>query len=737
MGKCCSAGDIFAYSTPKTVVIRDKVLGFLRLLCIIPIIVYLVYAVIIDGKYYMRQDSPSGAVYARLVRPASLQVDFGNLVYCDQSTLPTTSFPLQCVHMDGIDTALNSPLDNNLVAMTRFRTRTQSGSSLCTGSTCQTPWVDDAGGVTPYKYAAQVEDFAVEVTHYAQGSHLYYATNDAKLYTVRSTTGSGTLRNAAGDVLASFDGTGIADSMTVRQILAAAGVTSLDVRCDSNTCPTGEDVSVRGDGMLIVVFVRYSNVVNLQKAPTYEYIPYRYPREGFSISDALPYDLGNVLSRTVLDRNGIRITFVQTGTIGRFEFPLLFVHVASAVALIMLATLVIDIVMLYVLPRRRFYRMVKYEKDIDFDQVQNKFDKLSENIKGTLLPRSERERLAFEIAEDEMIRAVPPIEREIMEDPELNDRKAEDVRLRLLSGGTGSSARELSDEELEAVFNIIDADDNKQLEFDEVKRAFELMGMPQTDSQILKIMRKLDVNGNGVVDKDEFLLLCKSFPIDFSTRARILIKQHEMDYADENVKDLEFMQSHFEDLDTDRDGRLTYDQVHRFLTDEGIKLSPIEFKVLMQKVDVDGDLNIVFDEFMSLHTMLKAAMEKREMQEADDYALYGSKPAGAPAPAAGAVVPATAGAAVGTAAVAGAGVRVGGSVQNRMNSVNWQGVKTQFRALTNYINGLRDELRELTLIVRMLQRRVIPQTLENVAEHEPVHLAGDWSGEVTEECRLT
>mgnify|MGYP001064341141 CR=1 FL=1 len=746
---CCSVRDVLSYSTPKTVIIRDKLLGFLRLLFVCPIIVYLVYAVIIDGKYYMREDVPTGAVFSKLVRPPALDIDFDALTYCEQSSLPTLTFPLDCAHMDALDASLNSVGDNNIFATTRFRSADETLSADCTDKVCTTPWEVNAGGLTPYQYVAGVEDFEVELVHYAQGSRIYYSTGDEGKYTIRSTSGVGSLRNAAGAVLQEFPATGIADAVSLRLLLTAAGMTSIDVRCDSNLCSTSSDVSIRGDGIALVVFIKYSNVANLQAAPTYEYLPYRIPREGFVASEVLPRKLSD-LTRTVQERNAIRVTFVQVGTIGRFEFPLLFVHVASVVALILLSILVIDLLMLYVVPRSRFYRLVKYEKEVDFEQVQDKYEKLSQNIKGTLLSRHDRERLALQIAADELVCDVPPIEDEIVNDPELNDRKAEELRIRLLSGGAaGGARRELSNDELEAVFDIVDADDNKQLEFDEVKRAFELMGMPQTDAQILKIMRKLDLNGNGVVDKDEFLLLCKSFPIDFSTRARILIRQHEIDYADEAARDVEFMRGHFEDLDADRDGRLTYDQMHRFLNDEGIKLSPVEFKVLMQKVDVDGDLTIVFDEFMSLHTMLKAAMERKDIGGAEDFALYGSA-AGASADktgngtvnAAGAVVPSggpggVPGAAASGAAAANGAVRVGGSVQNRLNSVNWQGVKTQFRALTNYINGLRDELRELTLIVRMLQRRVIPQTLENVTEHEPVHLAGDWSGEVSEECRLT
>lgn len=57
-------------------------------------------------------------------------------------------------------------------------------------------------------------------------------------------------------------------------------------------------------------------------------------------------------SVTYLDRHGIRMVFAQTGSIGIFN-PIAFIlNLVAALALVRVATLVVDSVMVYCLPKK-------------------------------------------------------------------------------------------------------------------------------------------------------------------------------------------------------------------------------------------------------------------------------------------------------------------------------------------------------------------------------------------------
>ena len=75
---------------------------------------------------------------------------------------------------------------------------------------------------------------------------------------------------------------------------------------------------------------------------------------------------------TYLNRHGIRVIFEQTGTIGTFSFVQLLMAVAGIFGFLYISTLVVDLLILYVLPKRLEYQDAKYDETKMFNDKEQK-----------------------------------------------------------------------------------------------------------------------------------------------------------------------------------------------------------------------------------------------------------------------------------------------------------------------------------------------------------------------------
>lgn len=66
------------------------------------------------------------------------------------------------------------------------------------------------------------------------------------------------------------------------------------------------------------------------------------------------------------DRHGIKLVFIQSGTIGRFNFQTLLIALVSSLALLSVATFVVDMLMLYCCKDRANYARNKYHETENF-----------------------------------------------------------------------------------------------------------------------------------------------------------------------------------------------------------------------------------------------------------------------------------------------------------------------------------------------------------------------------------
>lgn len=76
--------------------------------------------------------------------------------------------------------------------------------------------------------------------------------------------------------------------------------------------------------------------------------------------------------RWLVNRHGIRLVFLVTGTLSKFDFTTLLIQLTTSLALYKVAVLVVDLIAIYLMPQRKHYRDYKYELTEDFSDVRDR-----------------------------------------------------------------------------------------------------------------------------------------------------------------------------------------------------------------------------------------------------------------------------------------------------------------------------------------------------------------------------
>lgn len=90
--------------------------------------------------------------------------------------------------------------------------------------------------------------------------------------------------------------------------------------------------------------------------------------EGYNFRYAHYYKIENVTKRTLVKAYGIQFIIVVQGRAGKFNVVPLMLNIGSGLALLSLASIMCDIIMLYVLKSRNFYKEKKYQNVEEFSQ---------------------------------------------------------------------------------------------------------------------------------------------------------------------------------------------------------------------------------------------------------------------------------------------------------------------------------------------------------------------------------
>jgi len=175
---------------------------------------------------------------------------------------------------------------------------------------------------------------------------------------------TGKLVDVNGNTIATF-GVGM-DIMTVDLMLQAAGVNLSDV--SDVISDTGATDTYRNTGTLLLFTIEYSNIQS--SSTQYTYSVSKFPHSETTLHQIL-YNSDNSTIRQIYQRNGVKFFFRQTGQIGRPDIQTAIIQLVSALGLLSVATLVVELFMLYLLPNKKEYTKYKFNETEDFSDVRD------------------------------------------------------------------------------------------------------------------------------------------------------------------------------------------------------------------------------------------------------------------------------------------------------------------------------------------------------------------------------
>ncbi|CAN6681245.1 unnamed protein product [Malus baccata var. baccata] len=136
--------------------------------------------------------------------------------------------------------------------------------------------------------------------------------------------------------------------------------------------------------------------------------------------------------------------------------------------------------------------------------------------------------------------------------------------------------------ELKQVFATFDKNSDGFITTQELKESLKNIRIFMSDAEVEEMVKKVDANGDGLIDFDEFCMLCGS------------MRRREDGGAEE-----EELKEAFGVFDKDKDGLISVEELAVVLCSLGLREgSKVEdCKEMVRKVDTDGDGMVNFDEF--------------------------------------------------------------------------------------------------------------------------------------------
>ncbi|KAJ0092869.1 hypothetical protein Patl1_26376 [Pistacia atlantica] len=137
---------------------------------------------------------------------------------------------------------------------------------------------------------------------------------------------------------------------------------------------------------------------------------------------------------------------------------------------------------------------------------------------------------------------------------------------------------------VDRVFQMFDRNGDGRISKQELSVSLENIGIFIPDAELAQMIERIDVNGDGCVDIDEFGALYKS----------LMVEREEEDEND--------MREAFNVFDQNGDGFITFDELKQVLGSLGLKQGRTaeDCKQMIMKVDVDGDGMVDYKEFRQM-----------------------------------------------------------------------------------------------------------------------------------------
>ncbi|KAF4367003.1 hypothetical protein CsatB_014132 [Cannabis sativa] len=153
-------------------------------------------------------------------------------------------------------------------------------------------------------------------------------------------------------------------------------------------------------------------------------------------------------------------------------------------------------------------------------------------------------------------------------------------------------------DELRKVFSTFDKNSDGFITKQELMESLRNIRIFMTEKEVEEMVLKLDANGDGLIDFEEFGLLCESMTGGGGgEQGKDEVNGNESLF--ENEEDLK---EAFDVFDRDKDGRISVEELGSILSSLGLKEGKKmeNCKEMIKKVDMDGDGMVNFEEFKSM-----------------------------------------------------------------------------------------------------------------------------------------
>ncbi|GKY94878.1 hypothetical protein MPSEU_000452700 [Mayamaea pseudoterrestris] len=151
---------------------------------------------------------------------------------------------------------------------------------------------------------------------------------------------------------------------------------------------------------------------------------------------------------------------------------------------------------------------------------------------------------------------------------------------------TNQLTREFTETEIDEfkdAFAMFDVDGGGTIESHELREVItQLAGEKPTDEEIQEMIDLVDANGDGMIDFDEFVTLMRLRMGDSGEDAELKLKEV------------------FDVFDADGSGAIDRDEMRALMKKLAQSLTEEEISAIMEEVDIDKDGEISYDEFKAL-----------------------------------------------------------------------------------------------------------------------------------------
>ncbi|KAI9599289.1 hypothetical protein BDF19DRAFT_428251 [Syncephalis fuscata] len=352
--------DLFAYDTFKVVHVRDRRLGGLYWFFNIAIFGFVIYNIITDQKYNIKEAPVPGSIRLSLKEPVN-----------GVTTPDYCRLTLGCTYLAANQIIFPQGNDREVFITTRISRTIYTPPPGCDSGLPSRPecmYTRGTKNATSISYVADVENYTLMIEHSIRGKVTDVSTRSGLLK--GTLYKSSTIGDKSNVVRHFYNGTGApdvdGDVVTFGELMEASRLT-LDAPSYAPGANRAAGESQRSSGAVIVVVIDYQNRIGTGNELKYSYWPSVIPGAEYKVLEVIRNPDNTV---TEINRHGVKVVFQQTGTIGHFDPLTLMVNLVSAIALLKVASIIVELLMLRFLPERDMYHNRKFEHTEDFGDLR-------------------------------------------------------------------------------------------------------------------------------------------------------------------------------------------------------------------------------------------------------------------------------------------------------------------------------------------------------------------------------